>query len=531
MIKSRWIVGFAVSALFGWGNLFAQLEPGESGDVPRMPVPLRPDPNPFLPGEAVEGEPEYWEETVERAMENAGSENPEVRRSAVMLLGKYPVAQAQQAVVRALDDPDAGVRQAALVSLFETRRIYLGDVAEKIVERAGDSDAGIRRIASSVLPMVMQGFPLTMSPRENRPVRQLPRNLLSILQEAFLDEDTTVRRNMISNFSQLRVPIPEEVMAELLRDPDREVAIEALGAAATHFPGEFLAGEAAELVENPSRIFRLTLSRELARINHPSADEALGRLREDEDTEVRLEASVAFFRRSPTPDFYEELMGELEEVRGRHEVVINAIRSVTLLEGAAETFLQRWMKHPNPAFREEAIRIYFARFPDSVEDGKIIALLDEDEQIIRQVALRFLTQRSPRVSPAILEAAAASRHVDVRRAAVRFTRYTRTEASEEVLMELLLDDDRQVRVQALQEVGARQMEGWVDILVLSLRDSDSMIRQTALRGLFSEVNPETLERLRGFLNSHPDSPLAPSIRNHLARYETQIRESRLRTRP
>ncbi len=521
MIRNLGANVFCLLGLFGGCALLAAqpefTDPAPSAPLPSPTVPRVDE----LPVEPPVEEREYWEETVERALEKATSENPEIRRSAVMLLGKYPVPQAEEAVVAALEDTDAGVRQAALVSLFERRRLYRGNTAVKIAERVGDSDVGIRRIASNVLPMVMHGFPLRMSPEQRRPARDLPEGLHGILVDAFRDEDATVRRNMIGHYSQLHISIPATLMADLLRDSDREVAIEALHVVVRHFGPDFLAGEAPDLVTHPDRVYRLVLARQLADANRAGAVRALAELRGDEDVEVSLEAEVAYFRQVPETEVYRELIERFDRATGQTEIARRAVRAVTLLDDEGEPFLRHWMEHSSPSLRQDAVQIFFARFPGAVVEEDLIGLLDDENRPLRDAALRFLRRHPARISLPLLQVAAGSPYAEVRRSAVPFTRYVAEASGEEILEELLLDEDSQVRAEVLGEMAARRTEGWERILTLSLRDNDPGIREAALQGLVNEVTPGTLEALRGFLERHPDSSLRPVIEEHLARYDRE----------
>ena len=485
--------------------------------LPALPLPESPP----LRGSPDVDEP-YWSETVQRALRNADSANPEVRRSAVMLLGKYPVPQAEAAVVRALEDDEALVRQAALVSLFETQRVYTGQTAVRIARRVGDPDVGIRRIASNVLPMVMQGFSLRISAQERQPVRDIPPELREIFLDAFRDEDATVRRNMIRHYRHLYLPLPEDLMAELVRDPSREVAIEALDIASSQFTAEFLARQAVDLVDHPDRIYRLHLARILGDNRHPGAREALNALRSDEDREIALEAFLGYFRQSPDVETYEKLWNAMEERGAPREMARRAIEATVFLNTRAESFLRRWMEHEDSALRYEAARVYFPRFPESVRDEEVWALLREESEQSRGVALRFLHQYPQRVSAELLQQAAESRWADVRTGAVELTRFTDRSAGDEILRELLLDPDADVRVAVLRQIPERRMEGWERILRLSLRDRDPGIRNTALRGLMNHVTPQTLGVLRDFLDDNPDSPLRPSIEQHLSRHDRRL---------
>ena len=523
-----WTLLIACCILTGTaGFVWAQDEPRSERQIrqpseppigsPLLPLPERP-PLQASPGT----EDPYWSETVQRALRNAESPSAEVRRSAVMLLGKYPVPQAEAAVVRALEDDEALVRQAALVSLFETQRIYTGQTAVRIARRVGDPDVGIRRIASNVLPMVVQGFPLTISPRERQPVRDIPPELREIFLDAFRDEDATVRRNMIRHYRHLYLPLPEDLMAELVRDPDREVAIEALDVASSQFSAEFLARQAVDLVNHPDRIFRLNLARNLGDSGHPGAREALDVLRSDEDPEIALEAFLGYFRQSPDVETYEVLWDAIQERGAPREMARRAIEATLFLGTRAESFLRRWMEHEDAVLRYEAARVYFPRFPESVRDEEVRALLGEESQQSRGVALRFLRQYPQRVSAELLQQAAESRWADVRTGAVELTRFTDRSAGEEILRELLLDPDPGVRAAVLRQMPERRMEDWERVLRLSLSDRDPGIRNTALQGLMHHVTPRTLGALRDFLEDNPESPLRPSIEQHLARHEGRL---------
>ncbi len=521
LLVACWIV-FAMPGIL-WAQTQPETERGTPTPTsPPLGSPVLPLPESRPPQPPPGAEEPYWSETVQRALANVDSPNPEVRRSAVMLLGKYPVPQAEMAVVRALEDEEALVRQAALVSLFETQRIYTGQTAVRIGRRVGDPDVGIRRIASNVLPMVVQGFPVTILPQHRQPVRDIPAELETIFLEAFRDEDPTVRRNMIRHYRLLYLPLPRELVAERIRDSDREVAIEALEVASREFSPDFLASQAMDLVDYPDRIYRLNLARQLSDSRHSGSRSALDVLRGDDDPEIALEASLGYFRQDPTPAAYRSLWNAMEERGASREMSRRAIEATIFLQADAEEFLRRWMEHEDPALRYEAARVYFPRFPESVRDEEVRSLLRDGSSQSRGVALQFLRRFPQRVSVALAEEAAESRWADVRAGAVELTRYIERRAGEDILRELLLDPDSGVRAAVLREMPGRQMDGWEQILGLSLGDRNTTIRDTALRGLMSQVTSGTLAELQSFVERNPSTPLRAAIEQHLSRHSGRL---------
>ncbi|HLS28440.1 MAG TPA: HEAT repeat domain-containing protein, partial [Opitutales bacterium] len=221
-------------------------------------------PEPLLsPAEEPVAEDPYWRETVDKAIEQYQSENPDIRRSAVMLLGKYPVPPAQETVAKALEDSDASVRQAALVSVLEEQMQIPPATREKLFSLLQDRSVSIRRIASNSLPMILGGFPFTMQPGANQLTRQMPDHVLESLQKAFRDEDASVRRNMVTNYQYLRIQLPPETVTALLHDPDPQVAIHAIQWALPMIEPANLPEEVEKMMERDDPNFRLELIRAL----------------------------------------------------------------------------------------------------------------------------------------------------------------------------------------------------------------------------------------------------------------------------
>lgn len=487
-------------------------------DPPAPTSPGVPEPVDQPPGEQVEPKDPYWRETVEKAVEQFQSENPERRRSAVMLLGKYPVAPAQEVVARALEDPDAGVRQTALVSVLEEQGQISPAFTEKLMRLVADPNVSIRRIASNSLPMILNGFPFVLQPGAAQMHRQLEENTTRILQDAFRDQDVFVRRNMVNSYPLLRIDLPEETIIALLHDDDAEVAVQTVRWGLPLLKPVSLAREIDDLVRNENPIFRLEVARALQSQSSPDALEALEALQDDPSADVALEAMLAMFYHRQQLGLYERMVKLYRESGGAGDAGQRIIFAAQMLGDRGEPFLREWLMDSNPAHRQQAAQLYLTRFAQQAKMGFLLSLLEDSSQGIRQQAVRALMQVNDRLTAEHVQRTMASRHVDVRRSAAGLARFLPSDQAEEILLDLLLDDTHDVQLAALQQIGQRQMEGWEEIMSISLRVDDPIISRTALDWLMRNPTPVSLELIRIFHDENPQSALRPQIELHLKRH-------------
>lgn len=467
--------------------------------------------------QAVREDP-YWRETVEKAIEQFESENPEVRRSAVMLLGKYPVAPAREVVGQALEDPDAGVRQAALVSVLEEQGQINPAFTTRLVRLLADPDVSIRRIASSSLPMILNSFPFTLQPGAIQMQRDLPEDATRILREAFRDEDTSVRRNMVTSYPLLRVELPQDTVVALLHDSDTEVAINTLRWGLPLLTPAALAKEIPDLLQQEDPIFRLELARALQSRPSPDALEALEILQSDPDAAVALEAMLALFYHRQTVGLYERIVKIFRESRGAGDTGQRVVFAAQMLGERGEPFLREWLKDSDPALRQHAAQVYLTRFAQQADMDFLLSLLDDSVQGVRQQAVRALMQANARLTGEHVRQTLSNRHADVRRSAAGLARFLPSTQAEEILLDLLLDDTRDVQIAALQQIGQLQINGWEEIMSISLRVEDPITSRTALDWLMRHPTPRTLDLIRAYRDENPRSPLRQQIELHLRRH-------------
>jgi HEAT repeat protein len=517
------LTGAFCSLLF---PLHGEEPPAPPAFPPPIEIQFSPPPQPLGPGgpgevyppaETLPGEDPYWQETVERAVEQFKSNNPEVRRSAVMLLGKYPVGPAREVVERALEDPDAGVRQAALVSVLEEPAQLHPAFANKLFRLLADPEVSIRRIASNALSMVIHSFPFALHPGAGQMHRQLPEEANRILREAFRDQDVSVRRNMVANYPFLRIDLPQDIVIGLLRDPDIQVAVPALQWGLPLLSPQALAREVSSLIEHENPAFRLELTRALQSRRSPEAFQALEELQNDPHPPVAIEAMLAIFYQRQSVELYQRILQRFREAGRPAEMGQRIILGAQMLGDQGKPFLREWMEESNPALRQQAVQVYLSRFGHEEEAELLLSLTDDPLQGVRQQALRALMQSSHRLTAEQVRRTISSRHLDVRRSAPALAASLPAKEAEDLLLDLLLDDARDVRVAALQQIGIRQIPGWEEIMGISLRVDDPIINRAAMEWLIRHPTPATLEALRGYVEENPRSPLRLQIESHLKR--------------
>ncbi len=495
----------------------------------QAPQPLQP---PALPPEIqsqldrarqeMATEDPYWQETVDRALEQLRTGNAEQRRSAVMLLGKYPAPPAQAAVSEALADSDAAVRRAALVSLLEAQTPIPPETGARMLALLADPDVSIRRIASNAAPMMLRFFSLTMNPGDLQPQRNFPPAVDEAIRKAFRDPDAAVRRNMVQHYPYLRVSLPQETLVALLHDSDPEVAIHAVRWALPLLDEPTLAAESSPLAENENPLFRLEIARALQHASSPAARSILEKLEQDPHDPVAIEAMLSRFRRDANPELYRELVDRYRQSSGNSDAAQRIIFSAQLLGPAGESFLREWMNDENPAHRQHATQAFLSGYGTKAETGFLLSLLDDSTPVIRQQVMQLLMRGRAPLSPEQIRSIAAHRYPDVRRLTAQLTAVLPQETAENLLMELLLDDQTEVRVAALQQIASRRISGWEEILLLSLHEENPAITQTSLVWLTRQPTPQILQRLADFVSQNPNSSARPRIDAFLQQHSARV---------
>lgn len=507
------------------------------GDLPMLPpgsleILRRNNPGIFgdggnLFGGELEGAPlEEQEATVRKALADLNSPDPEIRASACMILGKYTMPMARAGLFRAIQDPVSKVRRTALVAILENRGQLGGREAVQVLPMVADEDVHIRRLASSAAQMMMIAVPYTVKPGTHVPIRSYPPALAAELQKALLDEDLTVRRNMVAALPNLRMDLSADSVTRLLTDSDREIRLGTLAAISQLYP-EYLSRLGKLLVNDPEPLVREELVKLLARMRSPANTELLQKLAEDPVPKVAAWALLAMFEGNPSREAYDKLLPLLNNPALGSEILRPVVYAATMLPPAeALPMVQELLKKRNPAYTADALTVYSAMMNGQGGGADItpaLSFLEDPVPAVRQAAMSVLMRAPKAVSEQHLQDLMANSHADVREQSLFLARVLPGEKAIDMAMELILDEEVTVRVAALRELVNRRAPEADLVVEQSLRDGNPEMVRAALEVLGSQASEKNLKLLQGFVRENADHPLAPQATQQVYYMEEQLR--------
>ena len=474
MGRALFVLGVSLGLIF---SLFAQdLPPVRSGDN----VGSEKNQTAQLPGPpkraSVGG-------TLEDAARKLKSEKVQERIGAAKLLGKYAGRPGGLLLVGALDDESELVRRAVMVSLVEHFNngspLYDQPLAEKIFSMIGDPDVEVRRETSALIPRLVPGLMRSGMERIQVNGRTVFRSISGRLredlkhkaQQALLDPDSIVRQNVLKHHYTLRFQILPQTFGKLLEDKDTAVILEALNQARMYASQPGVYGKMEGLVLHPDVGVRAKLTQTVLSMGR-SFSEYRKILRQLTNDPVDEIATLA------TVDLAR--LGERvsEEMVDR---IIDYLSKSRGLYGKAESLF-----YSLSALGSDSARIYQS-------------LLDHSSAGMRAKAwARYLSISDGWKSPAIWIPALNDRDMQVRESVLNLVR-GRVEKIEKGELHILINHQyAEVRRLAaeLLVVASKQLvqNSFFDLLI----DDDPLVRSTTLRALANL-------RLDGWINLHARS--------------------------
>ena len=143
--------------------------------------------------------------------------------------------------------------------------------------------------------------------------------------------------------------------------------------------------------------------------------------------------------------------------------------------------------------------------------------LDAPHEDIRKGAMRALNILSRELTADDIQLIMKSKSHEGKMLGLRMS--SRLQREERVLLmkDACLDDDEDVRVYALREIGLLKPEGWDDMLMASLEDPSEQIKQIAAEGLSRFPTEKIQAALREYLPNCNDVRVQRMIQRALAR--------------
>ena len=473
-------------------------------------------------------------ETVASCLNDLASESADVRLSAVTVLGKYSTKGAQAGIMRSLRDPSAAVRQSALVSLTEKRRPPAD--SEAIIELFADPNHHIRRIVtSSIRELLSRRSRIYVKGKLQKPDTKYSDRAVDIIIQAFADTDVIVRKNMITYYSVFRTLLRKkpEAVTTLLYDTDRDIRVLALKGCRDLVGRPKFVEFTGHMVDDQDRLIRLQLATILATGNYPEAEATLEKLALDEDFEVSTEAWYGLFRavdqKRRITIYNEHLRPRLDEPTLHSHNALKIIRTLSLLKPAPrETAYRDLMQHSNAVYRLKAVTQYTRAFSKTLDLDLMFAMTTDTNRKIRAEASKQLRKKRFNPDPEQCSKLLSSPYSDVRRDAAQMLRHLDKKTAESPLMDLLLDDNNNVRRAAISEIFTRQIGDWLEIVEESLVDEDKKISNVAATLLMRSKTPEAKAVVQKIRASRDRSLINLLNRNRPSTKKNTLRSSKSR---
>jgi HEAT repeat protein len=473
--------------------------------------------------------------TIEKAIADLQDPDPEIRRSAVMILGKYRLPDARGALLAALKDPAAPVRQSALVSLLEDQMRLGPAVGIHIANLVDDPDVHIRRLATSALGQVMlrsSVISLPMHARHNSGSRSmLPESIQQKIIQAFQDDDLTVRRNITAAYPILRIRLSDPVLQKLLSDSDREIRMNMLQGLADTWQSKLV--ELADLlIDDPDDTIRLELANFFNTYNIPAALPYIRQLAQDADFNVSQTAQLTLFQLDPTVETLQPLIQQLGDPRTPRAMATQIVYSIgALKKREAQQFLQQLLANPDPKYLSEVIQLQAALYPDQLQPQTLLNFAEHSSSQIRRSALRALRHVQEDLTERHYQQLLKSRYPGVRSHVADLSSALPPDQAEPLLYNLLLDQEQDVRITALRQITTRKIPGWQQVLQQTLYDPNPDIVKIAILLYFHNPTREAVETLQEFAQQTQNPTLRDLALTQTHRIRQELRDRNAGPKP
>ncbi len=452
-----------------------------------------------------QGQNESEIQTITKCLDDLNSSSVEIRKRAVMILGKYSNPAAKNAIVKSLRDVDANIRRSALVSITESRPLPPNS-RNSVLTMIGDKDVHIRRIASSYIPDIMGINRTFIRISGTFRLNQFSAELKLIIQKAFKDDDNTVRKNMIVNYQHFRGFIDNSTIINLIHDLDREVRALALNACSTSLNKVEFIEKTKFLATDADKTLRLQYVKSLGRFNSKPAIAILKTMANDAEFEISTEAIIVLFRNNDF-SYYPELRKRLDDNRINQTTGAKIIQKLPYMKEGGDAALIDLFNHKNIGFRELALQAYGNTYWQTANVELLVALLDDPLQQIRN-RVTYVLLRNGKLGSGQLELLALSRHVDVREFIITYSRKLDGERAQSLLVDLIIDDVNSIRIATIREIINRKLSAWQDILEQTLSDDTDEIRSDIVDLIRKSNNAETITFARGILEKSGNKELS-----------------------
>ena len=460
-------------------------------------------------------------ETVNQGLMDLRSGLAEKRRGSIMLLAKYPQhPSALPAIIKALEDDEASVRRAAVVSLGENINVLTPLQASQLAATLMDPDPEVRLTGSAWLPQLVlrsSTYPTlrpTTLPKAAEP--EVRERLVGGVTAGLKDPEPLIRLKSVEALQYLRWPIPNQQVIPLLGDPDSRVRLQAHQSLFSKLPVTTYLAEATRLHPDESPAVRLVLAETLSRRPMPDSIPLLRLLAEDSVSSIQLQAAVGLFNADPESGLpqilFETLMGPNPD-SGNTFRIFNTINRLPI--NKRKPLVQPLLTAESPIVRSQAVMRWLQWNPGGIPTGMVKSFLMDPTREVRQMAVRHFMRQPAQLDKTVAMELGENPFEDVRRQAIALSAGLGAEEQGTLATRLLFDTVPAIRSQAIGLIVQLRPPNWDRILKASLRDPSPEVYRVAALALLEQSGPEGLQIATEFVRDYPDAEISSLIRMRL----------------
>jgi len=274
-------------------------------------------------------------------------------------------------------------------------------------------------------------------------------------------------------------------------------------------------------VDDPDVSVRQEVARQAGRYA-AHGDAILAKLLEDKDIVVRVEA-VRAYANHQNEQAFEPLKKTIldENVPSEYRrLLLPPLRDFG--ERGMPVF-ESLLKGRNATMAAEAMNMLAINRSKKIKPAFFILYLDSPQEDVRKGAMRALNILSRELSADDIKLIMKSKSHEGKMMGLRTSSRLEREDRIQLMQDACLDDDEDIRVYGLREIGLLRPEGWQELLLASMEDPSARIQMIAAEGLSRFPTAEAQTALRAYLPNCPDVRVQRMIERALARRPIPVR--------
>lgn len=453
-------------------------------------------------------------ETIAQALQDIRTEDSELRRGGVMLLGKYPQEPGViDALVDSLQDTEVSVRRAAAVSIVRHTMLLNNSQALDTLKALDDEDKEVRLSIATWLPQII------LRAQSVRPGNQPKHTEVSTLvASALSDEEPQIRRKVVKSIQYLTIRIREEHLIPIFSDPSPQVRLEAYPILKRLLPPSTFAEAALANFPTSDHMSRLALVETASTQPMVGMTPLLLRLAKDQDPEIQMLAATGLFLIDPTKGAPPSLIAALESDSLDQVLCIKILQAIrNTPPQARKDVLDLLLQSERPNIRGQALALRLKELRTPPPPGTFEGFLNDPAPEIRQQTLNTIQSRPHLIRPAVIISLPDNPYLDVRQRTLALLKYIDRDAQIRTLLRLLIDPEPNIRSASLPRIAQLRPKNWQTLFTASLRDPSPRVRQVAARILLLSLGEEGVTIAKTYSDAHPDKNISRYIRQELSR--------------